>query len=339
MEILPQQFRTPELYGDYWYNSDPVSLSALRGYVILIHFWDYTNQNSIRALPYVQEWNRRYAEKGLVTIGVHTPEFPFCRDPVNVRTAIDQLGILYPVVSDNEYIIWGAFRNQVWPAMYLIDRNGFIRYVQAGEGSYQNFERAIQSLLVEAGYHADLPLVMEPVRAEDRPGAVVQRATGEILAGWQRGSIGNVEGYAPESVIHYNDPGYYFEGRLYLDGDWLSSREYVKLEEQGGKDGSLSFTYQGAEVNAVIKPEGEKQFQVFVHQDDRFLIAANQGKDVQIDEEGRSYFLVDLARNYNIVKQKDFGEHNIRLTTRSNGFSVYAVTFVSAAITESTSSS
>ena len=232
MEILPQQFRAPELYGDYWYNSDPVPLSALRGYIILIVFWDYTNQSSIRALPYVQEWNRRYSDKGLIIIGVHTPEFPFGRDPMNVRAAIDKLSIHYPVVSDNDYIIWGAFRNQVWPTKYLIDKNGFIRYIHAGEGSYQNFEHALQSLLVEAGYHGDLPLVMDPVREEDRAGAVLNRATSEILAGWQRGTIGNIEGYAPESVIHYEDPEYYLEGRLYLSGDWLSRRDYVKLEEQ-----------------------------------------------------------------------------------------------------------
>jgi hypothetical protein len=338
MEILPQQFRVPELYGDYWYNSDPIPVSALKGYVILINFWDYTNQKSIRALPYIREWNRRYADLGLVTIGVHTPEFPFGRDPINVRAAIDQLSIRYPVVSDNDYIIWGVFKNLVWPTTYLIDRHGFIRYVQAGEGSYEHFERALQSLVVEAGYHGDLPLVMDPVREEDRPGAVLQRATSEILAGWQRGTIGNVEGYAPESVIHYEDPGYYVGGRLYLSGDWLSSREYVKLENQGGMEGRLSFTYQGVEVNAVIKPEGEKKFQVFAQQDGCNLVPSNRGADIRIDEEGRSYFLVDTARNYNIVRQKEFGEHNLRLITRSNGFTLYAVTFVSAAITANTSS-
>src|SRR5437870_542043 len=170
MDILPQQFRVPEMYGDYWYNSDPIPVSALRGYVILVEFWDYTNQSSIRSLPYVQEWNRRYADKGLVTIGVHTPEFPFGRDPMNLRPAIERLNIRYPVVSDNDYIIWGAFRNQTWPTKYLVDKHGFLRYVHPGEGSYQNIEHALQSLLVEAGYHDDLPIVMEPLREEDRPG-------------------------------------------------------------------------------------------------------------------------------------------------------------------------
>src|SRR5438093_1112387 len=125
MDILPKQFRTPEIYGDYWFNSDPIPLGALRGYVILIDFWDYSNLGSLNALPYLQEWHRRYLDKCLVTIGVHTPEFPFARDPINVRRAIDRLGIRYPVVIDNDSIIWSAFRNSAWPTKYLIDKNGF----------------------------------------------------------------------------------------------------------------------------------------------------------------------------------------------------------------------
>ncbi len=339
MEILPQQFRVPELYGDYWYNSDPIPLSALRGYVILIDFWDYTKQSCIRALPYIQEWNRRYADKGLVTIGVHTPAFPFGRDPMNVRSAIDRLNICYPVVSDNDYIIWGAFRNQFWPTKYLIDKHGFIRYLQVGEGSYQNFEHALQSLLVEAGYHDDLPLVMDPIREEDRAGAVLQRATSDVLASWQRGAIGNIEGYAPESTIHYEDPGYYLEGRLYLSGDWLSSRNFVKLETQGGNEGSLTVVYSGTEVHAVVNPEGEKNFQVFVRQDDRYLTSANKGTDVLIDEEGRSYFLVDTAKSYNLIRDREFGEHKLKLTARSNGFALYALSFASSVLSEVISSS
>jgi len=327
------------LYGDYWYNSDPIPLSALRGYIVLIDFWDYTSSACIRSLPYVQEWNRRYSEIGLVTIGVHTPAFPFARDPMNIRTAIENLNIRYPVVSDSDYIMWGAFRNQVWPTKYLIDKNGFIRYVQAGEGSYQNFEHALQSLLVEAGYHAELPLVMDPIREEDRPGVVLQRATSQLLASWQRGTIGNIEGYAPESTIHYEDPGFYLEGRIYLSGDWLSSRNFVKFEGEQGVEGALALLYHGIEVDVVINPEGEKNFQVFVRQDGEYLNASNKGPDVRIDEEGRSFFLVDAAKNYQIVKNKEFGEHTLRLTARSNGFAVYALSFVSAVIPEITSNS
>lgn len=334
MEMLPQQFRTPELFGDYWFNSDPVTLGALRGYVILLDFWDFTSYRWRQTLPYIKEWNTRYTGKGLVLIGVHTPEFPFARDAMRVKEAIHRFGIRYPVVMDNDYIIWGAFRNQRWPTKYLIDKHGFIRYQHAGEGSYQNFEHALQSLLAEAGYHDEFPIIMDPVRESDRSGAINYRSTPEILTGWQRGTIGNVEGLVPESTYHFEDPGIHIGGRLYLDGDWFSSRNYLQLEEREGREGSLTLVYEGVEVCAVIKPEGEKKFQVFVQQDGRYLTQENKGGDVILDEEGRSYFLVEGGRLYSIVKAKEFGEHKLRLSTRSNGFALYSMSFGSCPIQE-----
>jgi hypothetical protein len=334
MEMLPQQFRTPEVYGDFWFNSDPITLGAMRGYVILVDFWDYTSYKWLQTLPYLREWYSRYTEKGLILIGVHTPEFPFARDAMNVRKAIDRLGIRYPVVMDNEYLVWSAFRNQQWPCKYLIDKNGFIRYVHAGEGSYQNFEHALQSLIAEAGYHAEFPLVMDPLRESDRSGGYSQKATPAILAGWQRGTIGNVEGLVPESTLHFEDPGIYIGGRVYLHGDWFSSRNYIQLEEHEGREGSLTIVYQAVEVCAVIKPEGEKKFQVFVQQDDAYLTPEIKGSDVSIDEEGRSFFLVDGGRMYSLVRAKEFGEHKLRLSTRSNGFALYSMSFGSCQIQE-----
>ncbi len=334
MEIIPKQFRVPEIYGDYWFNSDPIPLNALRGYVILIDFWDYATQSCLHALPYLKEWHRRYADKGLVLIGVHTPQFPFAADPINVRNATEKLKIRYPVVMDNDFIVWGAFRASVWPTKYLIDKNGYLRYVHAGEGSYQSIEQALQSLLTEAGYHDDLPILADPVRDMDRPGAICYRATPEILTGWKRGTLGNVEGYSPESTIHYEDPGVYVGGRLYLHGNWQNDRSFLRLNEAEGKAGYLVISYQAREVNMVVKPEGEKNFQVFVYQDDAFLDRENRGDDILIDEEGRSYFLVHDAKLYSIVRNKEFGDHRLRLSTRSSGFALYSVTFVSAVIPE-----
>jgi thiol-disulfide isomerase/thioredoxin len=334
MDVLQQQIRVPEIYGDFWFNSEPIPLAALRGYVILIDFWDYACHKCLQTLPYLKEWHKRYSEKGLVTIGVHSPQFPFASDPINVRGAIDKLEIKYPVVMDNDFLIWGAFRAMTWPTKYLIDKHGFIRYVHPGEGSYQNFEHAIQSLVTEIGYQDDLPLIMEPVRESDRPGALCYRATPDILAGWQRGTIGNVEGYSPESTVHYDDPGIYIDGRLYLQGNWLNDRSYLKLNDPEGQEGYLVFSYQAKEISAVIKPEGEKNFQVFVQQNDLYLTAANKGDDIRIDEQGKSYMLVSDARLYSIVKNKEFGEHTVKLMTRSNGFALYAISFISCVISE-----
>ncbi|MBA4311237.1 MAG: hypothetical protein C0417_01265 [Chlorobiaceae bacterium] len=334
MELLPQQFRVPEIYGDYWLNSEPITLGALRGYVILIDFWDYTCMRCIRTLSYLKEWHNRYSEKGLILIGVHTPRFPFARDPINVRKAIDKLNIKYPVVMDNDYLIWNGFRSANWPTKILIDKHGFIRYVHAGEGQYQNFEHAIQSFLAGMSYDIDLPLVMDSLRETDRPGVICYRETPEILTGWQRGTIGNVEGYSPESTIRYKDPQYHVEGRLYLDGDWFNDRNYLKLETANPAGGYLTFLYQASEVDTVIKPEGEKGFQVFVIQDGMPISRGDKGIDIRYDEEGKSYFIVDDARVYNIVKNREYGEHKIKLTSRSNGFAVYAISFVTSVIKE-----
>jgi len=135
MESLQQQYRVPEIYGAFWFNSDPIALGALRGYPILVDFWDYACQSCLRTVPYVQEWHRRYSDKGLAVLGVHTPRFPFASDPINVRGALEKLNIFYPVVMDNDFLIWSAFRAEVWPTRYLIDKHGFIRYIQQGEGS------------------------------------------------------------------------------------------------------------------------------------------------------------------------------------------------------------
>ena len=334
MEVSARTFRAPGIYGDYWFNSDPIPLGALRGYAILIDFWDYTSSSSLRAVPYLREWHARYADKGLVVIGVHSPEFPFGCDLVNVGKAVEKLAIRYPVVMDNDLFIWGSFRNRVWPTKYLIDKDGFIRTIHEGEGGYQKIEHSIQSLLVQASYHGELPVVMEPLRDVDKEGVVCYRATPEILTGYQRGTIGNVEGFSPESVSHFEDPKYYLDGRMYLHGNWLNDRNYLKLEESEGREGSLVILYRAKEVNAVIKPEGEKQFQVFVQQDGLFLGEDARGDDIQMDNEGRSYLLVDQPRLYNVIKNRDFGEHTLKISSRSNGFALYSISFVTGIVPE-----
>lgn len=332
MEVLPRKFRAPDLRSEYWFNGDPVSFEDLRGYPILVHFWDYTSLSSLRQIPYINEWHRRYADIGLWVFGVHSPVFPFARDPAVIRRAIERLEIRHPVVMDNDFFLWGLFRNSMWPSRYLIDREGFIRYVHSGEGVYQEFEHSLQALVVEAGYRGDFPMIMDPIRETDRAGAVCYRSTPEIFAGYQRGTIGNVEGSSPETTLQYADPGYYLEGRIYLHGSWLANRNFLKLDEQEGREGYVVLTYHAKEVNIVAKPEGEEQFQVFVHLDDRYLTRDNRGDDISIDEEGRSFFLVKEPKLYSIVKDRDYGEHKLKLSCRSNGLALFSFSFVSAII-------
>src|SRR5262249_44893939 len=134
-----------------WLNSPPLKAPALRGKVVLVDFWTYTCINWLRTLPYVRAWDEKYRNQGLVVIGVHTPEFSFEKDLNNVRRAVKELRVNYPVAVDSDYVIWRAFNNQYWPALYFVDAQGRIRHRQFGEGAYEQSEMVIQRLLADAG--------------------------------------------------------------------------------------------------------------------------------------------------------------------------------------------
>ena len=147
---LPDYGPAPDFAGiDGWLNSTPLTMQELRGKVVLIDFWTYSCINCLRTLPHVEAWYRMYRKDGLVVVGVHTPEFAFEHVPSNVRAAVKRLGVRYPVALDNDYGTWNAYGNQYWPAKYLIDRNGHIRYAHFGEGNYDVTEENIRSLLGE----------------------------------------------------------------------------------------------------------------------------------------------------------------------------------------------
>jgi thiol-disulfide isomerase/thioredoxin len=333
-DFQPGTTRAGELYGDFWFNGEPVPLSALLGRVILIHFWDYTCVHCHRALPYIREWERKYRDYGLVVIGVHTPKFPFGREPGEVQRAIASLGISYPVVMDNESLIASRYGSRGWPSLYLIDRNGFVRLQSAGEGDYGTVEHAIQSLLYDAGVDGELPLPMSALRAEDRPGAVCYRPTPELFTGYTRGTIGNVEGYSPESVVEYVDPQIYIDGRFYAAGAWMNERNSIRFAGEPGEPGHLVLSYRAIEVSAVIKPEGQHVCEMEILQDDRPVTRGTMGDDVRIRADGGSYVHVNAPRSYHLLKNREFGEHVLKLTPSGRGCSVYSFTFVSCVIPE-----
>jgi thiol-disulfide isomerase/thioredoxin len=335
-EIPERTTKAHELYGDFWFNSEPVPISALRGQVVLVHFWDYTCIHCVHTLPYIKEWHRRYNADGLVVVGVHTPKHPFAKNPEEVQKAIERLGIRHPVVLDNQSVIAATYQNRFWPAIYLIDKHGYIRFCSVGEGNYRTIEQRIHVLLRDAGHRGDLPLPMEAIREEDKVGAVCYRATPELFTGYLKGSIGNVEGYSPESVVDYHDPGYYVEGKFYAVGPWMNDRNCLRLSDDR-TEGHIIVRYLALEANAVIMSEGDAGFPVLVMQDDRFLTEENKGDDIALEEDGRSIIVVTEARMYNLIKNKEFGEHTLRLSTTSRGFALFSLTFVSCVIPETVS--
>jgi hypothetical protein len=164
-----------------WINARIVRLGTLLGrHTVLVWFWDQSSLNSLRALPYVREWDRRYRELGLQVFGVHSPQFDFGGERANLEAAIEQLEIEFPVAPDSDYEIWKAYGNEVWPALYLWDRRGVLRYYHFAEGAYEETELAIQELLREIEPDLDLPEPVTPLRDTDSPGALVRPPTPHV---------------------------------------------------------------------------------------------------------------------------------------------------------------
>jgi thiol-disulfide isomerase/thioredoxin len=331
----------PELDGGTrWLNSSPLTMRGLRGKVVLIDFWEYTCVNCIRTVPYLREWHARYRDKGLVIVGVHTPEFHFARSERNVASAVKQLRLEYPIVLDSDYAIWKAYGNRFWPAKYLVDAQGAVRYYHFGEGGYGATEQEIQSLLREIDPHARLPALMEPVRAEDHPGRVCYPSTPELYAGYERGSaqgtLGNREGYRPDRAHSYRDPGRHLDGLIYLHGLWRSSAEALVSAQRNPYPAAwIALRYHALEVNSVMRPEGTSPVRVWVYQDGKPVPPTDRGSDLLFDERGRSFARVDEPRMYNLIRNAAFGEHELRIATSRPNLGVYSFTFVSCEMTES----
>ncbi|MCL5996377.1 MAG: thioredoxin family protein [Chloroflexi bacterium] len=343
--MLDQQLvRAPDFPDNArWVNSKPLSLRELRGKVVLIDFWDYTCVNCIHTLPYVVEWDSKYRHSGLVTIGVHAPEFSFARETRQVERALAEFNITYPVVLDNDYAIWQAYGNQGWPSKYLIDAKGYIRYQHMGEGEYLAAELAIQAALREADPNfRPLPLTI-PVRPEDAPGALCYRPTPELYCGYERGSLGNPEGFAPGVVVLYMDRGEREPNKFYLHGAWRAREEYTEL---AGSHGHVALRYKARDVNLVLSPTGDpvelmlglqgaqligadpaaQQPRVTVYQDGAMLLPTNAGGDVQYID-GDAVLTPDRPRMARLVSNPDFEEHELRLEVRGKGTALFTFTF------------
>jgi thioredoxin family protein len=172
-----------------WINARIVRLGTLLGrHAVLVWFWDFASLNSLRALPYLAEWDRRYREHGLRVFGIHSPQFDFGADRARVEGAVERLGIEFAVAVDSAFEIWKAYGNEVWPALYLWDRRGVLRFYHFAEGAYEDAERAIQELLREIDDQLELPAPMQPIRETDRPDALVHAPTAHTYLEPDRGA-------------------------------------------------------------------------------------------------------------------------------------------------------
>jgi thiol-disulfide isomerase/thioredoxin len=236
-----------------WLNSEPLTPEGLRGRVVLVDFWTYTCVNWLRTLPYVRAWAARYAAAGLAVVGVHTPEFGFEHDADNVTAAARALGVGYPIALDNDYAVWGAFANRAWPAVYVADAEGRIRFHHLGEGEYAATEMALQQLLLDAGAAGlEQDLVMPEPRGLEVAADWRTLRSPETYAGYGQGT-----GFAQEDVARYDAPHVYAApARLPLNawglsGTWTVARHAAVADAPGGR---VAFQFRARDVNLVMGP-------------------------------------------------------------------------------------
>ena len=337
----------PEFTGiSNWINSGPLTMEGLEGQVVLIDFWTYTCVNCIRTMPFLRDWQAKYANLGLTIVGVHTPEFEFEKLAPNVVKAAEEFGLVYPVAQDNEFGTWRAYSNRFWPAKYLIDQSGVVRYTHFGEGDYEETELAIRELLIEGG--VDVSSI--EVNESDGP-EIDERAyqtfgpedslTRELYGGFHRNYsetgiyIGHAAYYEGAGVARtYTDPEVHLNHQMYLQGEWFSGPESIKHgRATEGYEDYIAMQFHARSANAVVDlEEGVEPFEVRVTIQDeesleyRPLLAEEAGVDIAF-RAGESYFNVDVGRMYFVASLPEFAGRELRFSSNSPDFALFAMTF------------
>lgn len=296
-----ERFTAPEIIpGGSWFNTEPLKLSELRGKVVIIDFWTYTCINCIRTLPYIQRWHETYKDKGLVIIGVHTPEFEFEKSPENVKKAISDFGLTYPIVQDNNYATWRAYANRYWPAKYLINKDGKIVYTHFGEGDYDETEAQIQKYLNEAGFEADTDI--------SNPSYSVETRTPELYLGHGRmGYFAEPSQLKPDSKKTYELPANVALHHFAFGGEWNVMEEYS--QPSGGA--SLVLGFEAKDVFIVMRPKGKVSGKIKVYLDDKDI------KSITVDKDSL----------YELVKLNQPSRHYLKIEFLDSNTEVYAFTF------------
>jgi thiol-disulfide isomerase/thioredoxin len=306
-------------------NTNETRLSDLKGKVVLVDFWTYSCINCIRTLPYLVDWNQKYTDKGLVIVGIHSPEFEFEKNIDNVKQAVTRFGIKYPVLLDNDHGTWNAFQNSYWPRKYLIDSEGYIRYDHIGEGGYVKTENAIRNLLAERSNQQGIEISNLNQRKSNVPGVASvdfnQIKTPELYFGYQyaRDKLGNMEGFKPEKAVNYTTPGSNLESNvIYLQGLWKNNPDSMELV---GPEGKIMLAYSAKSVNIVAGGKGE----IAVKEDGNDNQINNPSKGNDVDANGK--LSIDGQRLYNIADHTNYGNHHIQINAKGPGFKIYTFTF------------
>jgi thiol-disulfide isomerase/thioredoxin len=321
---LPMEGELPSLGGaTAWLNAPPLSVADLRGHVVLVDFWTYTCINWLRTLPYVRAWAEKYREHGVVTIGVHSPEFSFEHDLENVRRAARDMRVAYPIAIDNDYAIWSAFNNHYWPALYLVDAQGRIRYHQFGEGAYEQSEMILQQLLAEAGIGG----IAHELVSVDAQGAEAAADWSDLRSPENYVGDARTENFASPGGAVLDQPRVYAAPARFslnhwaLAGDWTVEREATVLNKANGR---IAYRFHARDLHLVMGPAARGtpvRFRVFI---DGQAPGAAHGIDV--DEQGNG--TVTEQRLYQLIRQpKPIADRQFEIEFLDAGVEAFAFTF------------
>ena len=320
---LPVEGRLQSFEGATgWLNSDPLTPEDLRRRVVLVDFWTYTCVNWLRTLPYLRAWAAKYRNDGLTVIGVHTPEFGFEQNVDNVIAQSRRLGVEYPIALDSDYAVWRAFANHFWPALYIADAAGRIRFHHFGEGEYPMTEMVIQQLLVDGGADGvDQDLVVVEPRGLEVAADWRTLQSPETYVGYRQGT-----GFAQEGLVSLDEPRVYtLPGRLGLNewglsGRWAVAGHAAVLNERGGR---IAFQFHARDLNLVMGPSqgASIPFRVFL---DGQLANDAHGSDVDPDGSG----LVSDQRTYQLIRQPGpIADRLFEVEFQDAGVEAYCFTF------------
>jgi thiol-disulfide isomerase/thioredoxin len=309
-------------------NNGPLTLSSLKGKVVLVDFWTYTCINCIRTIPYINDWNQKYADKGLVIVGVHSPEFEFEKNYNNVKAAVQKYGINYPVLLDSDHGTWNAFGNQYWPRDYLIDSQGYIRHDHIGEGGYDQTEKVIQSLLAERAALMGMKEISLNTKPTISPKSLqsvdlTKGTTPEIYLGYYyaRAPLGNPENFRPDQTVSYSIPSNtnFSPDVVYLQGNWKNNRDNMELQSDTGR---IVLTYYAKSVNIVAGGKGGG-----VVSNDAATATTMSKKSLGVDLSQDGSFRINGQRLYNLAMHNDYNAHSIIINVMGKGFQLYTFTF------------
>jgi hypothetical protein len=321
---LPVEATMPSLEGATgWLNSPPLTAAGLRGHVVVVEFWTYTCINWLRTLAYVRAWAERYQQQGLVVIGVHTPEFDVEHDLDNVRRAVKDLRVGYPVAVDNDYAIWSAFDNHYWPALYFVDAQGKIRHHRFGEGGYEQSEMVVQQLLTAAGAEG----VDEELVSVDARGVEAAADWDSLWSPENYLGYGRTENFAsPNGAVLGTRHVYAAPAQLRLNhwalaGDWTVERQPVVLNEAEGR---IVYRFHARDLHLVMGPVAREmpvRFRVLL---DGASPGAAHGADV--DDQGHG--TLTEPRLYQLIRQPGaISDRTFEITFLDPGVQAYAFTF------------